>query len=46
MLGAPSAERAPRAGRMDLAGLEPWLFGIALIALLGEWASRRVRGAR
>lgn len=43
-LGAPSAPHAPSL-RIS-AGLRWWMFALLALLLLGEWTSRRLRGAR
>ncbi|HWZ59066.1 MAG TPA: hypothetical protein VNW46_08840 [Gemmatimonadaceae bacterium] len=48
-LGAPTAPAASTAfaRRLDIDPLRsPWIFGVLLLALLVEWASRRLRGRR
>ncbi|HEX7120605.1 MAG TPA: hypothetical protein VF212_17565 [Longimicrobiales bacterium] len=44
-LGAPTPPGIPGAG-IDPTALAPWIFGLLMAALLLEWASRRLRGAR
>ena len=44
VLGPPERE-LPEGADWLTPGLLRWLFGIALVGLLGEWASRRLRGA-
>jgi hypothetical protein len=43
---ADSAPRVPSSADVTTAGLPAWLLLAALVALVGEWWSRRLRGAR
>ncbi|MFL5579403.1 MAG: hypothetical protein ACJ8AO_03445, partial [Gemmatimonadaceae bacterium] len=46
-LGPPSTGDLPRAGQpAEPRWLRPLLFALLLLSLLGEWTSRRLRGAR
>jgi hypothetical protein len=44
-LGSPDSSHRPEPGRRSQGPPVEWLFGLAVVSLLAEWASRRWRGA-